>query len=91
MRVVMTGRMSEIWKDNERMHGIESDVVDELFKKKGWNKVDSGFRLWGGGKDDLSLFARDDQPLSKKGGAASVDEFLAAKGWNDVDSSFRIW
>lgn len=91
VRVVMTGRMSEIWKDNERMHGIESDVVDELFKKKGWNKVDSGFRLWGGGKDDLSLFARDDQPLSKKGGAASVDEFLAAKGWNDVDSSFRIW
>jgi pentatricopeptide repeat protein len=88
VRAVMIGR-SEVWKENEGIYGMGPEVEDELFKKKGWNKVDSGFRLWGGGKDDPSI--RDVPPTNKGDAPSSVDEFLAAKGWNDVDSSFRIW
>lgn len=59
---------------------IKSD--DALFKRKGWNEVDSGFRLWGGGKLDLKI--------NEKNRDKGVDEFLERKGWNDVDSGFRI-
>jgi hypothetical protein len=82
---VMIGRVSEVWKENERWYGMasadEQEMEDELFKKKGWNKVDSGFRLWGGGIDTGRV-----EPESER----VVDEFLASKGWNDVDSSFRL-
>lgn len=54
---------------------------DALFKRKGWNRVDSGFRLWGGGRMDIEPDGQD------KG---AVDEFLESKGWNDVKSGFRI-
>ena len=54
---------------------------DALFKRKGWNRVDSGFRLWGGGRMDVQL---DGQEKGR------VDEFLESKGWNDVESGFRI-
>jgi hypothetical protein len=47
---------------------------DELFLRKGWNQVDSGFRVWGS-------VVKDD---------TAVDDFLQSKGWNDVDSGFRI-
>jgi pentatricopeptide repeat protein len=88
VRAVMIGR-SEVWKENEGIYGMGPEVEDELFKRKGWNKVDSGFRLWGGGKDDPSI--RGVPSTNKDGAPSSVDEFLAAKGWNDVDSGFRIW
>ena len=80
---VLIGRVSEVWKKKESWYGMADDVEDELFKKKGWNKVDSGFRLWGGG---LDVAGRRNEPDSER----VVDEFLASKGWNDVDSSFRI-
>jgi pentatricopeptide repeat protein len=86
VRTVMVGR-SEAFKDNDDVYGMGPAVVDELFKKKGWNKVDSGFRLWGGGIDDPSFLNQ----TPKKASSSSVDEFLAAKGWNNVDSGFRIW
>jgi pentatricopeptide repeat protein len=53
--------------------------VDDLFQRKGWNKVDSSFRLWGAAHD------KADERQSNK-----VDRFLESKGWNDVDSGFRI-
>jgi len=83
---VLIGRVSEVWKENESWYGMgpAEEVEDELFKKKGWNKVDSGFRLWGGGLDEVAT--RKIGPESE----GVVDEFLASKGWNDVDSSFRI-
>jgi hypothetical protein len=82
VRAVLIGRVSEVWKENEKWFGMAAatdDVDDELFRKKGWNKVDSGFRLWGGGRDGHT--GRSDRV---------VDDFLASKGWNDVDSSFRL-
>jgi len=69
VKTVFMGRMGEKWKE------IEEE--DPLFKKKNWNKIDSGFRLWGGGPDKQS---------AKK----SADQFLESKNWNDIDSSFRI-
>ena len=50
------------------------DSEDEFLRKHGWNKVDSGFRLWGG----------EEQADQK------TDDFLESKGWNDVDSGFRL-
>jgi hypothetical protein len=85
---VLVGRVSEVWKENESWYGMssgpEEEEEDELFKKKGWNKVDSGFRLWGGGLDEVATRSTDPEPEDV------VDEFLASKGWNDVDSSFRL-
>lgn len=52
---------------------------DKLFAKKGWNTIDSGFRLWGGG------IQQDDTRQEKV-----IDEFLLSKGWNEVESGFRI-
>lgn len=83
VRAVLIGRVSEVWKENEKGFGMAAsadDVEDELFRKKGWNRIDSGFQLWGGGRDSLPTGKSD----------RVIDEFLASKGWNDVDSSFRI-
>ena len=52
---------------------------DKLFAKKGWNRIDSGFRLWGGG-------IQQDETRQEK----VIDEFLLSKGWNEVESGFRI-
>jgi hypothetical protein len=84
VRAIMIGRISEVWKENEEYYGLDLEPENDLFRKKGWNKVDSGFRLWGGGNP---LF-RSEQKQSEA--EISVDDFLASKGWNDVDSGFRI-
>lgn len=47
---------------------------DAFLKSKGWNKIDSGFRLWS----------------NEGNRRPDTDAFLDSKGWNDVDSSFRI-
>eukprot|EP00978_Attheya_sp_CCMP212_P025502 scaffold82154_cov54-Attheya_sp.AAC.4 len=83
VRGVLVGRMSEVWKENADDYGMglsNDNEEDQLFKKKGWNKVDSGFRLWGGG-NDVNKQSRKSE---------AVDDFLKSKGWNDVDSGFRI-
>eukprot|EP00957_Ditylum_brightwellii_P087661 6675150-Ditylum_brightwellii.AAC.1 len=71
--------MSEKWKEDENAYGMDADL-DPLFQKKGWNKVDSGFRLWGGGLNE------NRQKTRNKSHKGDVDEFLESKGWNDVDS-----
>jgi hypothetical protein len=72
--------MMRAWNDDRDDDYLRRAISSEdaLFKKKGWNEVDSGFRLWGGGRMNVKA----------KGGV--VDEFLERKGWNDVDSGFRI-
>lgn len=91
VRAIMVGRMSEVWKLNEDYYGMKVDNVreeeetDDLFRRKGWNKVDSGFRLWGGG-DSIRLNQDKPRPPSEP-----IDNFLASKGWNDVDSGFRLF
>merc|ERR1712113_172497 len=87
VRGVFVGRMSEVWKQDEARYGMETfdgSAEDPLFKKKGWNKVDSGFRLWGGGFD--KRMGGEEQQDGE-----DVDEFLEAHGWNDVDSGFRLF
>jgi pentatricopeptide repeat protein len=59
---------------------LRDENEDDLFKRKGWNKVDSSFRIWGPSLENAG------EPQSKK----VVDRFLESKGWNDVDSGFRI-
>lgn len=84
VRAIVSGKMREIWKENEEYYGINGDAEpeDELFRKKGWNKMDSGFRMWGSDGNSISV----SEPESK-----GVDDFLASKGWNDVDSGFRLF
>jgi hypothetical protein len=79
VRNVLMACSSEVWKNEE--FKLNEIPQDPLFLKKGWNKIDSGFRLWGGGEGG-------DAGDGERG--ASVDEFLASKGWNDMDSGFRI-
>mmetsp|Transcript_18983 Transcript_18983/g.29325 ORF Transcript_18983/g.29325 Transcript_18983/m.29325 type:complete len:398 (-) Transcript_18983:111-1304(-) len=64
---IIVRRFSEAWKEEAQ--------EDAFLKSKGWNTIDSGFRLW----------SNDDGRRPDK-----ADAFLDSKGWNDVDSSFRI-
>lgn len=57
------------------------NVNDNLFKRKGWNNVNSGFRLWGGGRQESS--SQNEKPQKC--------DFLEAHGWNNVDSGFRLF
>lgn len=74
VRALVGTNLRDVWLATD-------DSDDDLFKRKGWNQVDSGFRLWGS-----PLGQTDTEPQSKK----VVDQFLESKGWNDVDSGFRI-
>ena len=89
LRAIMVGRAtSEVWKANEDYSDTKVDKgeeEDDLFRRKGWNKVDSGFRLWGGG-DSIGMGQADKRPSREP-----LDDFLASKGWNDVDSGFRLF
>lgn len=75
---IFIGTVSEKWKES-------SQEEDPLFKKKKWNKIDSGFRLWGKGQDNES-----DESDKAEGISLTMDDFLSAKKWNDFDSGFRL-
>jgi hypothetical protein len=80
IKTVMTGRVAGTWEEESGLYGLTDvdDNEDDLFKKHGWNKVDSGFSLWG------SKLTNAPSPQREK------DFFLQSKGWNNVDSGFRI-
>jgi hypothetical protein len=85
VRAAVTDRWHEWWRKDDVLSRTltgDIDLDDELFRRKGWNKVDSGFRLWGGGREANA---------KKRVPTKDVDEFLQAHGWNDVDSSFRLF
>mmetsp|Transcript_24426 Transcript_24426/g.55741 ORF Transcript_24426/g.55741 Transcript_24426/m.55741 type:complete len:130 (-) Transcript_24426:69-458(-) len=99
---------SEVWKGDEESWGMagkdhstqhpgaREDETDALFHKKGWNRVDSGFRLWGDfpitGTREISFTDEEEghhEMLKKK--KPFGDDFLKSKGWNELDSGFRFF
>jgi pentatricopeptide repeat protein len=58
---------------------ITASSEEEMFERHGWNQVDSGFQLWGAGKNV--------EPPPRQ---PTTDKFLQSKGWNDMESGFRI-
>jgi len=86
VRGILVGCSSEVWKRDEFAYGLvsEQQPEDVLFTKKGWNRIDSGFRLWGSYEDIMN----QNEQLGDRD--SSVDSFLASKGWNDIDSGFRL-
>ena len=85
VRGILMSCSSKIWKKDEFAFDLvgEKEPEDPLFAKKGWNKIDSGFQLWGGGNAQQTEEGDGDS-------SSSVDSFLASKGWNDIDSGFRL-
>jgi pentatricopeptide repeat protein len=86
IRSILGDRLREALLVDKRMSSLMPPEEDVLFRRKGWNKVDSGFRLWG------QASSRDtfvDMNREKPNGEA-VDEFLESHGWNNVDSGFRL-
>eukprot|EP00977_Amphora_coffeiformis_P002827 scaffold528_cov165-Amphora_coffeaeformis.AAC.39 len=75
IRSILGDRLRDAFLDDQRFGSLFPPEDDELFRRKGWNKVDSGFRLWG--------------QASPEGGV-KADEFLESHGWNDVNSGFRF-
>ena len=94
VRFLLLGRLSEAWKNNEAAFGIDDSSqpstakVDPLFARKGWNTVDSGFRLWGGGFGGMSTATSE---TAEGDNAEIVDSFLQQHGWNSIDNGFRIF
>jgi len=82
VRGVLSDLLRDVWKQDDELSSLLS-VEDDLFRRKGWNKVDSGFSLWGKGREAASPI----KPIPKEN---TVDKFLSKHGWNDVDSGFRI-
>lgn len=80
VRGILIYGVGEVWQGKEDEH--PETVDDVLFAMKGWNKVDSGFRLWGG-------VDQESRPAPEDG--KDVDEFLDSHGWNDVSSGFRLF
>lgn len=73
--------------------------MEQLFRDKGWNEVDSSFRIFGGPQRQHPATApiRDDSykesvktDISENGDKTKNRDWLESKGWNDVDSGFRI-
>lgn len=73
--------------------------MEQLFRDKGWNEVDSSFRIFGGPQRQHRATAplRDDgytesikTDINENGDKTKNRDWLESKGWNDVDSGFRI-
>ena len=52
VKSVVVGRYTEVWKDNDNFWNLilsknEIETEDEFLRSKGWNSMDSSFRLWG--------------------------------------------
>ncbi|KAL7574830.1 hypothetical protein ACA910_010669 [Epithemia clementina (nom. ined.)] len=84
VRAVLSERLKAMGrnKDSVEMNKLVRDMGpkdddNELFRKKGWNQVDSTFRLLGPKQAFVS-------------NSDDADDFLKSKGWNSVDSGFRI-
>jgi hypothetical protein len=83
VELAMCKHMANAWEEESNLYGLrnndlrKSTLRSAIFKRHGWNQIDSGFRLWGPGKKS------PDQ-------ARVSDDFLQSKGWNDMDSGFRI-
>jgi hypothetical protein len=80
---LMRRHVARAWEEESELYGLRkgdstTKGEERLFERHGWNKVDSGFRLWGA--------RTKDEPPSQ----SPPDDFLQSKGWNNVDSGFRI-
>jgi hypothetical protein len=97
VRFLLLGRLSEAWKNDESAFGIDDRAAstgkviprDPLFERKGWNTVDSGFRLWGGGFGGGTPSSEGEEDSTE-----TVDAFLREHGWNEiggVGAGFRLF
>lgn len=77
VKAVVGDRIVEVY--GQDVIGTNGD--DPLFQQKGWNQVDSGFKLWGG-NNEMETSDTQGEP---------IDSFLDSHGWNDVDSGFRLF
>ena len=78
---VLNSGIADSFQDQAELYELlaTEEKDDEIFKRHGWNKVNSGFRFFDTGTEMDSVSPSSD------------DEFLQSKGWNDVDSGFRIF
>lgn len=60
IRGVLGERLRSAWAEQLESTSSSQSDKDELFRRKGWNEVDSGFRLWGTSKnrDSSDAFLR---------------------------------
>lgn len=79
----MNSHIANAWEEEAELYGLwkkdgsrRNSNDTSMFERHGWNKVDSGFRLWGSGKKETERI---------------TDDFLESKGWNDMDSGFRLF
>jgi pentatricopeptide repeat protein len=81
VQTVVAASRADVWGDDADLRELVAteEEEDDFLKRHGWNSVDSGFQLWGGGKS-----------MAERKEIQESDEFLRSKGWNNVDSGFRI-
>ena len=85
VRAVLSEQLRGVWKQDDDLSNLLDNPKDNLFERKGWNRVDSGFSLWGKRPDEGEA-----QLLSTGSEGQVVDKFLSSRGWNNIDSGFRV-
>lgn len=86
VRTFLSENVRDVWRtDDPNLLSAVDDGDDNLFQRKGWNKVDSGFRLWGG---NAMASTKEQNNIDV---AAEKCKFLESHGWNDMKSGFRLF
>ena len=83
IRAIMLESFGNVLRSNDPVFDLIPTRYseDDLFDRKGWNQVNSGFRMWGPTDSNKETDIKDSK---------SNDNFLKSHGWNDVDSNFRF-
>lgn len=71
-------KFSELWQ------GRDDIIEDPLFKRKNWNKIDSGFRLW----LNTGVIVTNEKVEQRR---QVEDPLFKKKNWNKIESGFRLW
>jgi pentatricopeptide repeat protein len=77
-RGMLGPRLQSLFNDENFLDSLLVPESDDWFERKGWNRVESGFNVFG-------------RPSSATGSRRSKDKFLDDNGWNSVDSGFRLF
>jgi pentatricopeptide repeat protein len=84
-RAMLAPRLLTLFNDENYLDTLLPSDSNDLFERKGWNRVESGFNVFGPTSNNNNGRRRRRQSND------NTDRFLDDNGWNSVDSGFRLF